>query len=172
MEPFRSLPRNVVLQSRFKQAEDGTFFEWDKPRATTNSSYGPELEEALSAQGGSSRPTMDSPNAGLAAEQTTTAMPSAQRHGAEAAIVDSFGSEGGIPGGAYSTDRTNAFSFLPTDRAEWWLQGFVWDPARELPMCAGPDPAAGRGPSIILISMPVSLPCSYSGPPPSQIGRR
>jgi hypothetical protein len=147
-EPFRSLPRNVVLQSRFKQAEDGTFFEWDKPRATTNSSFGPELEEALCARRGMGRLPMDSPNAGLSTVQTTTAMPTAQRHGAEAAVVDAFGSDGGVHGGAYSTDRTNAFSFLPTDRAEWWLQGFVWDPSSELPMCAGPDPTARRGPCV------------------------
>ena len=116
-EPFRALPRNVVLQTRTRQAEDGTFHEWQKPRGTTNSTAGPS--------GG--RDTDDSPNACIDSSQKSMALPSAVRHAQAAGVVDAFGDGAAIRGRVYSTDRENAFTFLMVTRVEWATQGFVWD---------------------------------------------
>ena len=116
-EPFRALPRNVVLQTRTKQAEDGSFYEWQKPRGTTNSTAGPA--------GG--RDLEDSPNACIDPSQKSMALPSAVRHAQAAGVVDGFGDGKRVRGRVYSTDRENAFTFLLVTRVEWATQGFVWD---------------------------------------------
>ena len=123
-EPFVNLPRNVVFQRRPKQADDGTFFEYDKARVTTDGSFA--VPGTASADG----PAVDdaSPNAGVPPEQRTMGLPTAQRHGTALAIVDSAGNGRDVRGAAYSTDRTNAFSYLMTTRGDWRLQGFIWDP--------------------------------------------
>ena len=107
----------MVLQTRTKQAEDGTFYEWQKPRGTTNSTAGPA--------GG--RDPDDSPNACIDPAQKTMALPSAVRHTQAAGVVDTFGDGERIRGRVYSTDRENAFTFLLVTRVEWATQGFVWD---------------------------------------------
>ena len=121
-EPFLSLPRNVVLQARLKQDDSGEFFEWLKARITANSSAGP----------GGGGDLANSANGGIPAAQTAVSLPTALRHGTCVAVVDSFGDGRSVRGGAYSTDRASAFSFLLVFRGEWWQQGHTWDLPRRL----------------------------------------
>ena len=57
-------------------------------------------------------------------------LPTALRHAQAAACVDSAGDGQQVRGGVYSTDRSNAFSYLLAARSDWWLMGFFWDPPR------------------------------------------
>ena len=115
MEPFRAVPRNVVLTSKTKQAEDGSWYEAVKARVTSNSSKGTPLDEE------------DSPNGGVRGEQSTLNLPTHTRHGEAAGVVDEYGDGDRIRGATYSIDGEAAFRFLLNQRAEWYLEGFVWD---------------------------------------------
>ena len=125
-EPFVNLPRNVVYQRRHKEQSDGSFKEVAKARVTTNGSFsvtggvaadGEEVDDA-------------SPNAGIPSAERTMSLPTALRHAQAAACVDAAGDGQQVRGGTYSTDRSNAFSYLMGARGDWWLMGFFWDPPR------------------------------------------
>ena len=115
MEPFRAVPRNVVITSKTKRAEDGSWYEGVKARVTTNSSMGTPLDDE------------DSPNGGVRGEQSSLNMPTHTRHGEAGGVVDEFGDGDEIRGALYSIDGESAFRFLLIQRGEWYLEGFVWD---------------------------------------------
>ena len=125
-EPFVNLPRNVVYQRRHKEQADGTFKEVAKARVTTNGSF--SVLGGLTADG--EEVDDASPNAGIPSAERTMSLPTALRHAQAAACVDSAGDGQQVRGGVYSTDRSNAFSYLLAARGDWWLMGFFWDPPR------------------------------------------
>ena len=76
-----------------------------------------------------------------AARERAVGLPTAQRLGKAAAIIDNMSSDGdagGADGAApreenertraevYAVDLESAYSFVPVQRADWWLQAFVW----------------------------------------------
>ena len=131
-EPMRCLPRNVILSLKPKVAADGTFALVTKARVSTHASHG------IAARGTAA--AVDSPNAGLAKGEKTVALPTVQRHAEGAAVVDAFGNGDDLRAELYSVDGEKAFRFLPDQRAEWWMQCFVWLLA---PGQVAPKPSAG-----------------------------
>jgi len=131
-EPMRCLPRNVILSLKPKVAADGTFALVTKARVSTHASHGIAARGAAAA--------VDSPNAGLAKGEKTVALPTVQRHAEGAAVVDAFGNGDDLRAELYSVDGEKAFRFLPDQRAEWWMQCFVWLLA---PGQIAPKPSAG-----------------------------
>jgi hypothetical protein len=109
-EPCRVIPNNVVLQQRPKLNDEGQLVPRVKPRVTTNESFGDDA----------------SPNAGVARDDKTTHLPSHQTHAEAAGIVDACFAPSGHRGEQYCNDLTGAYSFLVTQRADWWLQVRFW----------------------------------------------
>ena len=109
-EPVRCIPNNVVMQQRPKLSEDGELLQRLKPRVTTNESYGDDA----------------SPNAGVAYLDKTTSLPSHLTHAMSTGITDACFRPSGYGAGQYCTDLTGAFSFLVTQRADWWQQVRFW----------------------------------------------
>ena len=118
LEPIRLLPRNVVLQRKSRVLPDASVEEYTKPRVTTNASYGVTKGPA---------PVL-SPNEGLTQGEKHLRLPTAQRHGHAATVTDAFGDGDGVRAGEYSIDGESAFRFLLDQRADWWMQSFVWKP--------------------------------------------
>ena len=109
--PIRLQPRGVVLQSRVRIAADGSVEEYDKPRMTTDASFGGK----------------DSVNAGVADLDRGICLPSVQQLGRGWAICDTAFPKANTPGSsAYCVDAESAYSFLCVQAADLWMQGFVW----------------------------------------------
>ena len=116
--PCRLQPRGVVMQPRTRLREDGvTLEEYDKPRITTDSSFG----------------GVDSVNAGCSDEDRSVGLPSCQSLGRGWAIcqsafpTDAPATEGGgtrVRG--YCVDAESAYSFCPVQHADLWTQCFCW----------------------------------------------
>ena len=108
-EPMRSIPHNVVHQTRLKSDAAGNVWTSEKDRVTTN----------LTAH------QSDSVNGGVSRNNKTVALPTAQTHAAATGITDAIvrkGTQGRYGAGQYSTDLSSAYSFLLMARLCWWLQ--------------------------------------------------
>ena len=138
--PCRLQPRDVILQDRYRVLErrdgDGkpVVEAYQKPRVTTNSSHGGP----------------DSVNAGVAYDSKAVDLPCVQWLARALAICDEAG--WAVIGEAvaslddhrerrsrdgqtearlcraltYCVDAESAYSFCPVQRADWWMQCFVW----------------------------------------------
>ena len=114
--PCRLQPRGVVLQSRMRLSSDGELEEYQKPRITTDNSFG----------------GVDSVNAGVPDGERAVRLPSVQTLGRGWGICQSaFDGQsaadgGGTPVGGYCVDAESAYSFCPVQRADLWSQCGVW----------------------------------------------
>ena len=141
MVPIRVCPRNLVMQTRSRIVDPvaETVEEYQKPRATLDLSSGDKVNIHTStpaAVAASLPPPYDrlpasglptSPNAGVPAERTAIALPSAVGIGACIGIVDHAARSGGHPAAAYAVDISNAYPTLPEQQLDWWMQCFLWD---------------------------------------------
>ena len=59
-------------------------------------------------------------------DDRTTNLPTFQDHMAASAIVDACFRPAGFQAAQYSTDESTAYSLLPVQRADWWLQVRFW----------------------------------------------
>ena len=115
--PCRVLPRNVILQERYRKTSTGieAYF---KARVSQDSSDGAER----------------SVNGGVAHHDRDVELPRAQQHARGLAICDTAGTtkeeeaRGNTPvrAEAYAIDATSAFRFVPVQRADLWTQCFCW----------------------------------------------
>ena len=103
-EPMRSLPHNVIIQSKLKVAADGTQTTKLKPRVLTNGS-------AYEA---------DSINRGVRRGDRTVALPSAQSHAGGVGVTDSIVRRGSVYVSVqYASDLGSAYRFLLMARICW-----------------------------------------------------
>eukprot|EP00965_Chrysotila_dentata_P197191 6178050-Pleurochrysis_carterae.AAC.1 len=112
-------PRDVITQDRQRVVRGGdgrvTLEHYAKPRVTTNVSFGGD----------------DGVNAGVPQAERTVALPRIQQLARALAIADTSTEEGagGVTrarAAAYVADAEPAYRFCPVQRADWWLQCFVW----------------------------------------------
>ena len=109
--PCRLQPRGVIMQPRSRLMPDGvTLEEYDKPRITTDSSFG----------------GVDSVNAGVADRDRTVRLPSAQALGRAWGICNAALREDASSAQGYCVDAESAYSFCPIQVADLWTQCFVW----------------------------------------------
>ena len=114
--PCRLAPRGVIMQPRSRLMADGvTLEEYEKPRITTDSSFG----------------GVDSVNGGVPDAERSVALPSAQALGRGWAICRSAFSSPASPAGdgcvaGYCIDAESAYSFCPIQVADLWTQCFCW----------------------------------------------
>ena len=121
--PCRLQPRGVVMQPRARLLPDGvTLEEYDKPRITTDSSFGGP----------------DSVNAGVSDVDRTVALPSIQTLARGWAICQAaYDQPASQPAPqphppvqprvqGYCIDAESAYSFCPIQHADLWTQCFVW----------------------------------------------
>ena len=109
--PCRLQPRGVVLQHRARLLPDGvTLEEYEKPRITTDSSYG----------------GVDSVNAGVHASERSVILPSIQSLAQGWAICQSALDPTDSPMAGYCIDAESAYSFCHVQEADLWTQCFVW----------------------------------------------
>ena len=132
--PCRVNPRNVIMQDRTRVLADGVTVEhYQKPRVTSNTSYG----------------GAESPNGGVSVADSQVSLPSVQTFGLGLAIVGAMADVGvDIPGydgsadearggmqphgpeyegvAGYTVDAESAYSFCPVQRADQHLQCFFW----------------------------------------------
>ena len=109
--PCRLQPRGVVLQHRSRLLPDGiTLEEYEKPRITTDSSYG----------------GVDSVNAGVHASERSVILPSIQSLAQGWAICQSALDDTDSPMAGYCIDAESAYSFCHVQEADLWTQCFVW----------------------------------------------
>ena len=116
--PCRLQPRGVVMQPRTRLQADGiTLEEYEKPRMTTDSSFG----------------GVDSVNAGVPGAERSVALPSAQSLGRGWAVCQAAfpadapaGEGGGTRVRGYCVDAESAYSFCPVQQADLWTQCFCW----------------------------------------------
>ena len=113
--PCRLQPRGLVFQSRTRVLPDGSVEEYDKPRVTSDGSFG----------------GIDSSNAALQDDDRGVALPSAQTLGRGWAVCASAfprapraPSDAGV--GGYCVDAESAYSFCCVQEADLWLQCFCW----------------------------------------------
>jgi hypothetical protein len=124
MVPCRVGPRNVVLQARTRVVPqpDGApplVEEYDKARVTFHLSFGARrLDDPTAA-------LPPSPNAGCG--DSDMQLHRAAEYGQCAAIVCAAADdEPDVDADAYCLDLTNAYSFLRTQRLDWWMQCYLW----------------------------------------------
>ena len=109
--PCRLQPHGVVLQSRTRISPDGSVEEYDKPRITTDASFG----------------GVDSVNAGVKDLDRAVCLPTVQQLGRGWAICDTAYPKSSTRGtSAYCVDAESAYSFMCMQRADWWMQVSVW----------------------------------------------
>ena len=109
--PCRLQPRGVVMQHRARLLPDGkTLEEYEKPRITTDSSYG----------------GVDSVNAGVHASERSVMLPSIQTLAQGWAICQSALDASDAPAAGYCIDAESAYSFCHIQEADLWTQCFVW----------------------------------------------
>jgi hypothetical protein len=109
--PCRLQPRGVVMQHRARLLPDGkTLQEYEKPRITTDSSYG----------------GVDSVNAGVHASERSVMLPSIQSLAQGWAICQSSLDSSDAPAAGYCIDAESAYSFCHIQEADLWTQCFVW----------------------------------------------
>ena len=151
MVPCILVPRNVIMQDRVRVNDDGELEAYEKPRVTSNSSNG----AAESVNGGVDPreryvrlPTVQDQGRAVAIVQTA-AGPSppmrdleaaAQRKAAAAGVEleqpeQQAGGEGeaagegegeGVGVGQAMVDLESAYSFCVVQRADWWMQCFLF----------------------------------------------
>jgi hypothetical protein len=119
--PCRLQPRGVVKQQRTRLQDDGiTLEEYEKPRITTDSSFG----------------GADSVNAGVADLDRSVILPSIQSLGRGWAICQSAFAPSlthahrqpaqATPVRGYCIDAETAYSFCPIQQADLWTQCLCW----------------------------------------------
>ena len=115
--PCRLQPRGVVLQHRTRLLPDGvTLEEYEKPRITSDSSFGGE----------------DSVNAAIPDKERSVVLPSAQSLGRGWAIAQSafpapsLADPDPVHVEGYCIDAESAYSFCPIQEADLWTQCFCW----------------------------------------------
>ena len=118
--PCRLQPRGVIMQPRSRLMPDGvTLEEYEKPRITTDSSFGGP----------------DSVNAAVGDADRTVSLPSIQTLGRGWAIFQTAysSSQPEHPGQpqhtdvqGYCIDAESAYSFCPIQHADLWTQCFCW----------------------------------------------
>ena len=114
--PCRLAPRGVIMQPRSRLMADGvTLEEYEKPRITTDSSFG----------------GVDSVNGGVPDGERSVALPSVQTLGRGWAICSAAYSPAGSPPSedavaGYCIDAESAYSFCPIQVADLWTQCFCW----------------------------------------------
>ena len=103
--PCRLQPHGVVLQSRIRISPDGSVEEYDKPRITTDASFG----------------GVDSVNAGVKDLDRAVCLPTVQQLGRGWAICDTAYPKSSTKGtSAYCVDAESAYNFMCIQRADWW----------------------------------------------------
>ena len=108
--PCRMQPRGVVMQARSKVV-DGVLVEYLKPRITTDNSFG----------------GIDSVNAGVADSDRAVILPSGQTFGRAWAICQTaYDDHPTANAKGYVVDAEKAYRFCPVQRADLWLQCFLW----------------------------------------------
>jgi hypothetical protein len=135
--PMKSVPRNVVMQERVRILPDGSLEDYLKPRVTANTSDG--AEESVNwgipqRECEMQLPTVQQQGRGLAIVRSAagplpTLRDLEEAVGARDAMTDGESAQPGaepIPFGQYMVDLESAYSFCPTQRAEWWMACFVW----------------------------------------------
>ena len=109
--PCRLQPRGVVMQHRARLLPDGiTLEEYEKPRITTDSSYG----------------GVDSVNAGVHPSERSVTLPSIQSLAQGWAICQSALDDSDHPAAGYCIDAESAYSFCHIQEADLWTQCFIW----------------------------------------------
>ena len=120
--PCRLQPRGVVMQPRTRLLADGvTLEEYEKPRITSDSSFG----------------GVDSVNGGVPDGERSVILPSIQSLGRGWAICHAAFSEDSAspcpanpppaqPVAGYCIDAESAYSFCPIQEADLWTQCFCW----------------------------------------------
>ena len=109
--PCRLQPRGVVMQHRSRLQADGvTLEEYEKPRITTDSSFGGP----------------DSVNAGVAPSERSVLLPSIQSLAQGWSICQSALDSSDSPALGYCIDAESAYSFCHIQEADLWTQCFVW----------------------------------------------
>ena len=109
--PCRLQPRGVVMQQRSRLLADGvTLEDYEKPRITTDSSFGGP----------------DSVNGGVPGRERSVMLPSIQSLGRGWAMCSA--ALGGDPDSTagYCIDAESAYSFCPVQEADLWTQCFCW----------------------------------------------
>jgi hypothetical protein len=113
--PCRLVPRNIVQQRKWRLEEDGSVTEFAKPRLTTDDSW---------AEGGA----VTARNAGIALDEIPGVnLPSARTLGEAAAILRAVALEAGVPVRVYARDIEAAYRQWGVQRAELFLQCFIFD---------------------------------------------
>jgi len=108
--PCRMQPRGVVMQARSKVV-DGVLVEYLKPRITTDNSFG----------------GIDSVNAGVVDSDRAVILPSGQTYGRAWAICQTaYDDHPTANARGYVVDAEKAYRFCPVQRADLWLQCFLW----------------------------------------------
>ena len=117
--PCRSLPKNVILQSRSRVLPTGEVEDYDKPRVTTNLSDG--IGE-VGADGVAPR----SVNEGVPERERFVRLPTVRQLGRGAAIVGEAGRADGLKAELYCFDLSSAYRFAQLQARDWWQHVFLW----------------------------------------------
>ena len=107
--PFRALPRDTIVQLRSRVLPDGSVEDYDKDRITLNPSKG-----------------KNSVNGGISKEQRRVALTNVRDLGAGVAVCGVAATDAGLLVALYATDIASAYSFLQSQRLDWWQFGFIW----------------------------------------------
>jgi len=116
--PMRCLPRNVIWQARSRVLPSGEIEDYDKPRVTTNSSFG---EGEVGSDG---RPL--AVNEAVPQDERFIVLPTVRQLGRGAAIVAEAGAADGLQAEAYCFDLKSAYRFTSIQRLDWWQHCFLW----------------------------------------------
>ena len=109
--PCRIVPRNVVLNQKQKVEADGSIRTFWKPRVTTDDSF---------PHDGSSM------NAGTPKAETSTELPTPQHLAWALAVILKATDAAGLQACLWSLDFSDAYRYVPTQRAEHWANCFYW----------------------------------------------
>ena len=110
--PCRLLPRNVVMNQKFRHLPGGGMEEYWKPRVTTDGSH---------PHDGAS-----SPNDGVPKADTHIELPTPQQLAWALAVVQTAGDAAGVEVECWGLDFSDAYRYCPVQRSEWWQQCFIW----------------------------------------------
>ena len=109
--PSRVVPRNVVMNLKFKVGADGVMNRVWKPRVTTDDSF---------PHDGTSM------NDGTAAEETATKLPTPQHLAWALAVILGATDAARIGVVLWGLDFSDAYRYCPVQKADQWANCFVW----------------------------------------------
>jgi len=109
--PTRCVPRNVVMNLKYKTMPDGSIERYWKPRVTTDDSFphdGTSMNDATDPKG------------------TGTSLPTPQHLAWALAIIQTATDRAGLEAVLWGLDFSDAYRYCPVQKSEHWAQCFVW----------------------------------------------